>query len=177
MSGESTLDGTMRQILVFAIAALGIAAFVPKLYSNANNSAAVTTPARADTRSTVETGHRVTIAQSANGHFQTEAAIDGRRVDFMVDTGASMIALRERDANKLGIFPVPADYTATVSTANGSVKAARVSLKRVEVGNVSVRDVPALVLPDAALGQNLLGMSFLSRVNWSQKSGKLVLEQ
>ena len=165
----------MRQILYFAIAAVAIAFFMPKFYGG-NGAATVTTPARADTR-TVETGHRVTIAQSSNGHFETEVAIDGRRVDFMVDTGASMIALRERDAAKLGIFPVPGDYTALVSTANGNVKAARVSLKRVEVGNVSVRDVQALVLPDEALGQNLLGMSFLSRLNWSQKNGKLVLEQ
>jgi aspartyl protease family protein len=167
----------MRQILYFAIAAVAIALFMPKLYSKSDNAAAVTTPAHADTRSTVEAGRRATIEQSANGHFQTEVAVDGRRVDFMVDTGASMIALRERDAAKLGIFPVPADYTATVSTANGNVKAARVSLKRVEVGNVVVRDVAALVLPDQALGQNLLGMSFLSRLNWSQKNGKLILEQ
>lgn len=166
----------MRHILLFAIAALGIAALVPKFYPSANN-ATVTTPARADTRSTVEAGHRATIAQASNGHFETEVAIDGRRVDFMIDTGASMIALRERDANRLGIFPIPADYTALVSTANGNVKAARVSLRRVEVGNISVRDVQALVLPDEALGQNLLGMSFLSRVNWSQKNGKLILEQ
>jgi aspartyl protease family protein len=170
------MDGTMRQLLYFAIAALGIAAFVPKLYPTAN-TATVTTPAQADTRSTVEAGHRVTIAQSSNGHFQTEVAIDGRRIDFMVDTGASMIVLRERDAATLGIFPVPADYTALISTANGNVKAARVSLKRVDVGNVTVRDVSALVLPDQALSQNLLGMSFLSRVNWSQKNGKLILEQ
>jgi aspartyl protease family protein len=167
----------MRQIVLFAIAALGIAAFVPKLYSNTGNSATVTTPAHADTRSAADAGRRATVVQATNGHFQTEAAIDGRRIDFMVDTGASLIALRERDANKLGIFPVPADYTALVSTANGNVKAARVSLKRVEVGNVSVRDVQALVLPDEALGQNLLGMSFLSRVNWTQKNGKLILEQ
>ena len=95
----------------------------------------------------------------------------------MVDTGASMIALRERDAGKLGIFPVPADYTALVSTANGNVKAARVQLKKVDVGGVTVRDVAALVLPDEALGQNLLGMSFLSKLNWQQKNGTLILEQ
>lgn len=165
----------MRQVLYFAIAAMGIAVFVPKLYGN--DPATVTTLALADTQAPAASRNTVTIRQSANGHFQTAAAVDGRSVDFMVDTGASMIALRERDAAKLGIFPVPADYTALVATANGKVKAARVQLKRVDVGNVSVRDVAALVLPDDALSQNLLGMTFLSRLNWEQKNGKLILEQ
>ena len=64
-----------------------------------------------------------------------------------------------------------------MSTANGTVRAARVELNRVEVGGMVVRDVKALVLPDEALGQNLLGMSFLSRLRWQQRDGKLVLEQ
>jgi aspartyl protease family protein len=164
----------MRQLLYFAVAALLIGAFVPKLYGNKPAMAPTETALAA---TPVVSGHRVTINQSANGHFQTDVAIDGRRIDFMVDTGASMIALRERDAARLGIFPVPADYTALVSTANGNVKAARVQLRRVEIGNVTVRDVAALVLPDNALGQNLLGMSFLSKVQWQQKNGKLILEK
>jgi aspartyl protease family protein len=165
----------MRQLLYFAIAALLIGAFVPKLYSNGTPAM---TPARADTApAETSSSRKVTIAQSANGHFETQVSVDGRSVDFMVDTGASMIALRERDAGRLGIFPVPADYTALVSTANGNVKAARVQLKKVDVGGVTVRDVAALVLPNEALGQNLLGMSFLSKLNWQQKNGKLILEQ
>ncbi len=166
----------MRQLLYFAIAALLIGAFVPKLYSN--GTPAMTTPARADVAPAAAAASRkVTISQSPNGHFETPVSIDGRSVDFMVDTGASMIALRERDAGKLGIFPVPADYTALVATANGRVKAARVQLKKVDIGGVTVRDVAALVLPDEALGQNLLGMSFLSQLRWEQKNGKLILEQ
>ena len=166
----------MRQLLYFAIAALMIGALVPKMYGG--GTPAMTTPARAEaTPAAASNSRKVTISQSANGHFQTPVSIDGRSADFMVDTGASMIALRERDAGKLGIFPVPADYTALVSTANGNVKAARVQLKKVDVGGVTVRDVAALVLPDEALGQNLLGMSFLSKLNGQQKNGTLILEQ
>jgi len=55
--------------------------------------------------------------------------------------------------------------------------AAPVELNRVEIGDIIVRNVMALVLPDEALGQNLLGMSFLSRVHWQYQSGKLLLEQ
>jgi aspartyl protease family protein len=166
----------MRYLLLFAIAAVAIGAFVPKLYAprpqpTATISAATVEPA-------ASAGSRtVTIQRSANGHFQTEVTVDGRRIDMMVDTGASMIALRERDAKRLGIHPGINDYTAKVSTANGIVKAARVELGRVDVGGVTVRNVAAMVLPDEALGTNLLGMSFLSKLRWEQRNGRLVLEQ
>ena len=64
-----------------------------------------------------------------------------------------------------------------VNTANGEGRAARVELTRVEVGDITVRDVVALVVPDDVLNVNLLGMSFLSRVRWTQDHGQLVLEQ
>jgi aspartyl protease family protein len=76
------------------------------------------------------------------------------------------------------MHPLPADYTATVSTANGKVKAAPVKLDRVEVGGITVYDVPALVLPDDILGKNLLGMAFLSRLKrYEVAGGRLVMEQ
>ena len=112
------------------------------------------------------------------GHFQVEARIDGRQIDFMVDTGASLVILRESDAAEVGIRPMPDDYTAMVSTANGKIKAARAKLDRVEIGDITVFDVPALVLPDEALAQNLLGVSFLSRLRrYEYANGRMVLEQ
>ena len=65
----------------------------------------------------------------------------------------------------------------TIHTANGEGRAAPVELDTVEVGDIIVHDVPALVVPDEALGINLLGMSFLSRVKWVHERGQLVLEQ
>lgn len=120
----------------------------------------------------------VTVDRDARGHFNVEARVNGRRMDFMVDTGASVIALKESDARRLGVHPSANDYTATVRTANGSAKAAPVTLDRVEVGGLSVRDVRALVMPDKSLGENLLGMSFLTKLRrWEYARGKLVLEQ
>ena len=81
-------------------------------------------------------------------------------------------------AASAGIRPKPRDYTATVSTANGKIKAAPAKIERIEVGGITVYDVPALVLPDEALGQNLLGVSFLSRLKrYEFANGRLVLEQ
>jgi aspartyl protease family protein len=96
----------------------------------------------------------------------------------MLDTGASMIALRARDAASLGIHPVARDFTVAVSTANGSMRAAPVQLGMVEISGLNVRNVAALVSPDDALSENLLGLSFLSRLRrFEFSNGKMVLEQ
>jgi aspartyl protease family protein len=122
-------------------------------------------------------GTRMVVLGARDGHFAAEGRVDGRPLLFMVDTGASQIALRASDAARLGYRPRPQDYTVRVSTANGEGRAARVELGRVEVGEIMVRDVAALVVSDDALGVNLLGMSFLSRVRWHHEQGRLVIEQ
>jgi aspartyl protease family protein len=120
---------------------------------------------------------RNVVIRSENGQFATDGRVDGRPVAFMVDTGASQITLRESEAARLGYRPHERDYVVKIHTANGEGRAAPVELDMVEVGDIIVRDVPALVVPDKALGVNLLGMSFLSRVRWVHERGQLVLEQ
>jgi len=120
----------------------------------------------------------VTVSRDSRGHFQTEGRVDGRRLGFMVDTGASVIALNETSAALIGVRPRPSEYTANVSTANGSIKAARTRLAMVDIGGLVVRDVDAMVLPDEALSENLLGLSYLSKLRrYEFAGGKLVMEQ
>ena len=120
----------------------------------------------------------VTVPRDTRGHFEVDARVDGRRLNFMIDTGASVIALTANDAATLGIHPAEREYTVLVKTANGTVRAAPVELDRVEIEDITVRDVAAMVLPDGALSDNLLGMSFLTRLHrWEFADGKLVLEQ
>jgi aspartyl protease family protein len=120
----------------------------------------------------------ISIPRDARGHFQTDGRIDGQRIDFMVDTGASVIALNEKSAARFGLRPTPSDYKMTVSTANGTIKAARTRLAMVDIGGLIVRDVDAMVLPDEALSENLLGLSFLSKLKrFEYANGKMVLEQ
>ena len=120
---------------------------------------------------------RRVVIESRWGHYVTDARVDGREARFMVDTGATVVAIRESDAADLGYRPRAGDYTVSITTANGVGKGAPVELGRVEVGNLVVRDVPALVLRDEALNINLLGMSFLSKVRWRQQDGELILEE
>ena len=79
-------------------------------------------------------GSSVGIPRDARGHFVVDARVDGRRLGFMLDTGASVVALRSRDAAGLGIHPVARDFTVEVKTANGSVHAAATQLGMVEIG-------------------------------------------
>ena len=174
----------MRQILVLAIAILVLASVVPRFAERLGTApapsaapvAAAAAPVVAPATRT--SGPRsVEIARDSRGHFAVDGIVDGRRVSFMVDTGASLIALTRNDAARLGIHPAQRDYTVQVSTANGVTRAARVTLGMVEIGGVIVRNVDALISPDEALSENLLGLSFLSRVRWSHDRGRLLLEQ
>ena len=170
----------MKQIIAFAIFAMLIAGIMPRVMSQVGNAPAETQPAkRAEPPPQPQGGYRTaTLRADSRGHFQVEGAVDGRRLDFMVDTGATVIALRERDAGKLGIFPTPRDYTGRSSTANGIVKVAPVRLSSLEVNGIRVYDVAAVVIPDEALSVNLLGMSFLSRLRrFEMANGRLVMEQ
>lgn len=144
----------------------------------ANVSAMVANASSAPAQQPSPVNSRTMVIRSNDrGHFEVEARVDNRRLSFMVDTGASQIVLRESEAARLAIHPLPRDYTIKTHTANGEGRAALVQLRMVEIGNIVVRDLPALVVPDQALGVNLLGMSFLSRVRWTHEKGKLILEQ
>jgi len=166
----------MFRILIVALVLLagGVMA-VRHLESTSRAPVAMTaTPAPVSSSSSAR---NVVLTKGHNGHFQVDARVDGRRLEFLVDTGASHIALRQSEAGRLGIYPRPSDFTVRVSTANGMTKAALVELRTVEVGDILVRNVPAIVHSDEGLSVNLLGMSFLSRVRWTHERGKLVLEQ
>ena len=172
----------MRQILFFAIAALVLAGVMPRVMGSVGNRPAPEAQQaakRAEPAPQQSANYRTaTVLADRRGHFQVEGAVDGRRLDFMVDTGASYVALRERDAGKLGIFPAARDYTGRSSTANGVIKVAPVRLSSLEVNGIRVYDVQAVVIPDDSLGVNLLGMSFLSRVRrFEMANGRLVMEQ
>lgn len=120
----------------------------------------------------------VTLPAGQYGHFLTEAEINGREIDVMVDTGASLVALSYDDAQRAGIFVKPADFTHTAQTANGITRVAPVTISEVQIGDISVRNVQAVVSQRGASERTLLGMSFLGRLSRVEMRGTtLVLEQ
>ncbi|HZQ12900.1 MAG TPA: TIGR02281 family clan AA aspartic protease [Pseudolabrys sp.] len=171
----------MRQVLVLAAALLVGGSYIARYADKATVAAPPLRAAAVQAGEPAQSSagqHRMQLVSGRDGHFRADARVDGGHVQFMVDTGATLVALRETDAAMAGIRPMPRDYTATVSTANGTIKAARAKLDRIEVGDITVFDVPALVLPDEALAQSLLGMAFLSRLHrYEVADGRLLLEQ
>jgi aspartyl protease family protein len=169
----------MRSILVIAVLFLAAGAFVARYADKAVVHPAPTQTAMVAAPAPVSSGGRtVVIPRDSRGHFQVEARVDGKRMSFMVDTGASVIALTATDARKLGLRPSQREFTAEVKTANGSARAAPAQLDRVEIEGVTVYNVAALIMPDEMLSENLLGLSFLSKLRrFEYSNGKLVLEQ
>lgn len=172
----------MRTVLTFAAFAVVAGLVVPKYAGQIHPSrgAPAMMAARSEPRTASQSSdsRSVVISPGPNGHFQVAGEIDGRRLSFMVDTGASVIALTARDAAMLGIHPAESEYRAMVRTANGTVRAAPVTLDRVEIEDIVEYNVGAMVLPEGALGDNLLGLTFLSKLRkFEYSGGKLVLEQ
>jgi aspartyl protease family protein len=120
-------------------------------------------------------GTRIVLTAGSNGHFMSQGAINGRAAYFMVDTGASSVALGASDAERMGL-----DYKSgqpvQMGTANGVALGWRIKLASVRVGDVEVREV------DAVVGQQpmpfvLLGNSFLTRFQMKRENDQLVLER
>ena len=169
----------MRNIMIFAAVMIGLGTFMAQMADRMSSASATSAPHTTVAVATAPAGSRsLNIPRDIRGHFQTEGRIDGQRIGFMIDTGASVVALNETSAARFGLRPSRSEYNATVTTANGTIKAARARIAMLEVGGLVVRDVDAMVLPDAALSENLLGLSFLSRLKrFEYANGQMVLEQ
>lgn len=119
-------------------------------------------------------GRKITLPMGSGGHFMANGTINGRAVQFMVDTGATAVAIGISDAQRMGI-----DYQkgqpVRMSTANGVAQGWRVVLNSVRVGDVEIYDVEAVVGPNMPFA--LLGNSFLSRFSMNRTSDVMVLER
>lgn len=104
------------------------------------------------------------LTKGADGHFWAEAAVDGKAVRFLVDTGATAVSLSLADARRLGIDTDKLTYDYSVITADGRTRAASVKLASVAIAGARVRDVDALVI-EKGLETSLLGMSYLGRLS------------
>ena len=111
----------------------------------------------------------------ARGHVVLDAAVNGAPVRFLVDTGASYVTLTPADARAAGLSPRQLDFNERVSTANGEVRIATVTLRDIRLGQFSIENVPAAVLKN--LDVSLLGMSFLKRLrSYEMRDGKLTID-
>ena len=121
-------------------------------------------------------GRTVEIARGGGGGFSLAAEINGARVAMVLDTGASAVVLTHEAAKAAGLPLEVLNYSVNVETANGRARAAPVTLDRISIGGLIERSVPALIAQPGQLRTNLLGMSFLNRLeSWEVRGDKLIL--
>jgi len=116
----------------------------------------------------------VQLVGNRQGHFVSSGQINGRAVEFMIDTGATDVAIPGELADDLGLkrgLPV------TVSTANGMSQGFRTTLDRLQLGDIVLTNVRALVAPGFEGRQVLLGMSAMKQLEFTQRGGNLLLRQ
>lgn len=120
-------------------------------------------------------GSRIVLTAGPGGHFVTGGSINGRAVQFMVDTGATMIAMSESDAERIGL-KYKQGQRGYANTANGQIVVYKVSLDVVRVGEVQVYNVDAMVGP-MPIQTMLLGNSFLTRFQMKRENDVMTLER
>jgi len=123
-------------------------------------------------------GRTLRLRGDGAGHFRTEATANGRRLDVLVDTGATYVAMSERTARSIGIVPRADAFAYRAQTASGEAAAALVRIERLALGSLPARPVEAMVLRGDALGDTaLLGMSYLKGLRrFGVSDGVLTLE-
>lgn len=119
-------------------------------------------------------GRHAEVVRTQSGDFAVAAHVNGIKVPMVLDTGASSVVLTQDAAKAAGLPIEVLSYSVNVDTANGRTRAAAVTLDRLAIGGLTERSVPALVAQPGQLKSNLLGMSFLNRLeSWEVRGDKL----
>jgi len=164
----------LRDVIIIGVMGMGLAlafAHKDKIYDaiglTPQDTPSQTVPQpQAETKpvTTLNSGSVVSIPKSTrDGQFWTDARVNSGHVRFLVDTGASSVALTLNDAKKAGIRTHELNYNVPISTAGGRNMAAFVDLKSISVGAITLRNVRALVVPEG-LDTSLLGMTYLGQL-------------
>lgn len=120
-------------------------------------------------------GKSIVLTADGRGHFMPQGQINGKAVQFMVDTGATVVAIGEADAKRINLN-YEQGQRVRMNTANGAVTGYRIQLDKVRVGDVQVYDVTAVVMPQS-MPYILLGNSFLTRFQMQRSNDQMTLER
>lgn len=153
-----------RNTLFVAIIWLSLAGLIYYLADNIQNPNKINRLGEAST---------VVLKRGLDGHYRAEALINGEKIDVLIDTGATGVAISQRVADKLDLKSINAVRT---NTANGDSIGYMVRLNTVKVGGVEAHDVAAMIAPGLD-GDVLLGMSFLGRMDVRLYKGEMTIKQ
>lgn len=170
-------------LLSAAVIAGTVAIFVaPKLDQDAENSSL--SPAERVNTATTQPQDEDPMRRQAvlsirnDGHYWARTVVNRKAsVDFMVDTGASTVAITQKDARKMGLDPDELDYVWEIRTAGGMTHGASVVIESIKVGQVEIKNVNGMVMREE-LTQSLLGMSFLRELySYEFRGDRLIIRQ
>ena len=167
---------SIRTVFFLGIAVIGASYYFKERWPDIAPTANEPTAAVASTERPITfSGNELTVPVSADGHFYVDVMLEGTEVQFMVDTGASGIMLSRDAAESIGLDLEALNYTYRTHTANGTGRAAPVTLTDLRLDEIAMEDVRAIV-NDAEMPFSLLGMSFLSRLeSYEVRNGYLIL--
>lgn len=167
-------------LALFGAAALGLVALRDTVTPRLEAKPALAEEAEVDGELPKVSAHQIRTAslrKEGDGHYWATAIVNDTPVKFLVDTGASLVALSKRDARRLGIDIDNLLKNAEVRTAAGRVKAATTTIDEIVIDGVTVKNVSAVIIEDG-LEHSLLGMSFLNRLEgWDVTTNAIVIHQ
>jgi aspartyl protease family protein len=150
----------------------GRAAGVPKFETRVSGAAAQLRGTIAGSEGLPPSGHKIVMLTANDyGHFHADAEINGRKVDFMLDTGATFVALSYETAQSLGLAPQNMRFSGRSTTANGVARVASITIDAIRIEGIVVKEVQAVVAEPGRMAQNLLGMSFIKQLSGFQLNG------
>ena len=155
-------------VLIIVLFAFGVAFLMPSDQSNAPAA----TAARAQSSGLFEPApyKETQLRRKPDGHFYVTADVNGTPTTFLVDTGASTIALTEAAARSAGLQFSSGEFGPVARTANGIARGKRVTLRKVGIEGKDVTEVEAMIVEGAEM--SLLGQSYLSRISGVQMNGE-----
>ncbi|WP_420133252.1 TIGR02281 family clan AA aspartic protease [Rhodopseudomonas sp.] len=172
----------MSRLLLVLVVLLGTAGAVvaygdPKRISDAGDAVSTMLRKRVAAATAAAAHDRVVrIPRGTGGEFAVRAKVNGVSAPMVIDTGATSVVLTYETAKAAGLPLEILDYNVDLDTVGGRTRAARLSLDSIAIGKLVERSVPALVVPRGQMKTNLLGMSFLDRLeSWEVRADQLRL--
>jgi aspartyl protease family protein len=161
---QQAINLMSKQSIVVSIIWIALAALIYYLIDNIQNPNKI---------HRLGAGSEVVLKRGLDGHYRAEALINGEKVNVLVDTGATGIAISQSVADKLNLKSINA---IGLNTANGDSVGYMVRLQSVKLGGVEAQNVSAMIAPGLD-GDALLGMSFLGRMDVRLYKGEMTIKQ
>jgi len=171
LSSRQNLLPALKMLLIWCILILGAATiyvYKSDISGGFQRVASAILPGRFSVASTQNGNATLTISKNVQGHFTTIGVVNGHEIQFLIDTGASDVALTYEDASALGLNPETLNFNRIVSTANGDTVSAPVRIDSIQIGPMIRNNIRGSVALEGRLDQSLLGMSFLSTLSGVQ---------